>query len=267
MYWYKVKTLLIAMFALINVFLLTFIIHGEIKKNINEKKEIESIIAVLKTNGIEVDKKYFDMKSKPVGMAMVENLIPAADELAKVMLGDGFVKEEETGKYVKNEKSVIVDGGRFVYKVENCVADQTVSDDKIEVAINNLKKYGIDTSTAKASVSGDRIDFVYYFNGLPLYENSLYVKMRGSEPVEIGGYLIGFKKLDKKPVEISSPKNAIVSFLRDEKREEGPQKIVSISLGYSALLADSSVHFKNTETIPTYKITTDKNKVYYYDAR
>ena len=91
--------------------------------------------------------------------------------------------------------------------------------------------------------------------------------MAGEKIAEMGGYILSFKEAGDEKIKTSSPKDAVAMFLRDENRAEGAQEIVSISLGYSVLLADSSVHFKNTETIPTYKITTGSGGVYYYDAR
>ena len=268
MYWYKVKTLLIALFAVINVFLIAFIVHGKVRQDIYEKNEIQSLISVLKDNKIEVDDDILKVKAREIETATVENLTPSGDELAKKLLGSGYETVDGTPvNYVLGSKKVYVNGGKLYYKDESKMPDKTISEDKISVASDFLTQLGINTGFAEGKIAGEKIVFTYYFNKIPLFENTLYLKMNGSNVVEMGGYVIGFKELDGKTIQIANVRNALIDFLRDGTKGDEKQKIISVSLGYSALLADSSVHFKNTETIPTYKITTDKNKVYYYDAR
>lgn len=270
MYWYKVKTLLIWLFAAINIFLIIFIVNGKVQQNIYEKSEITSLIKVLENNGIKVSRELLTGSGKEVRMATVENLTPAGDELAKKLLGEGYTAFSAEGQgqgYMLGNKVLTEEGGKFTYRDYDLVSDKEQKKDNVEAVRIALGKYGIDLSNAVAEVMGDKFVFTYYFDGLPLFENTFFVKMAGEKIAEMGGYILSFKESGDEEIKTSSPKDAAALFLRDINREEGGQEIVSVSLGYSALLADSSVHFKNTETIPTYKITTNKNKVYYYDAR
>ena len=270
MYWYKVKTLLIYMFAAINIFLIVFILQGRVRQEMAEKKEIQSLVEVLNINGISANEDIFLKDSEPVKTAQVENLVPGGEEAAKLMLGEGFAQEtDEVGNtiYTGGGKILSVSGGKLYYYDSNLVSDAKLSEEKISLAAEKLKSYGVDVSSAKGAALGDKIVFTYYFDNLPLFENTLYVKMSGESICEVGGYMIGMKAQEGAQTRVAPPKKALISFLQDKNRKEGAQKILSVSLGYSALLADSSVNFKITETIPTYKITTDNYNVYYYDAR
>ena len=270
MYWYKVKTLLIWMFAVINIFLIIFIVQGRVRREMADKKEIESLVHVLSINSVTVDEEIFSEKVTSVKTAQVENMVPAGDVAAALMLGEGYnIETDENGNtfFSLAGKIVSVSGGRIYYYDGNMAADMTLADEKIPVAAEKLKKYNIDVSSAKGEVWGDKIVFTYYFENLPLFENTLYVKMSGDNICEIGGYIMGIKAWENSETDIAHPKQALMAFLQDGSRKEGEQKIVSLSVGYSALLADTDVNFKITETIPTYKIVTDKNDIYYYDAR
>ena len=270
MYWYKVKTLLICMFAAINVFLIAFIVHGNVRQEMAEKKEIQSLVEVLRINDIFVDKSIFSIKNPPVKTATVENIVPSGGEMAHLMLGDGFLEEfDENGNnyYSKGGKIVSVYGGRLYYYDGNLTSDTNVNPDVIPMLSEKLKGLNVDVSSAKGEVIGDKIVYTYYFDDLPLFENTLYVKMSGETICEIGGYMIGITARGDTKTHIAPQKSALVSFLQDKNRSEGKKNIKSIALGYSVLLADTDVNFKITETIPTYKIITDSNEVYYYDAR
>lgn len=270
MYWYKVKTLLIGLFAAINIFLIVFIVNGKIQQSVYERNETKALLEVLKINGIEAAESVLPSKSKAVKTAAVENLTPDGEEIAKMLLGETYeaVSEENgTIKYVVGDKTAWSVGGKFGYKDNSAIADTNLNKDSVNFAKNVLSGLGIDTSFTKSEIVEDKIVFTYYFNNLPLFESNLYMKVSDGKVAELGGYIIGINEVDDEKTEVASPNDALARFLRDAKRGEEKQKIVSLSLGYSVLLADSSVHFKNTETIPTYKIVTDKNRVFYYDAR
>ncbi len=270
MYWYKVKTLLICMFAAINFFLIAFIVQGNVRQTVAEKKEIQSLVEVLSINDIFVDENIFSKKNPPVKTATVENLAPGGEEMAKLMFGDGYLEEFDSNGnnyYSKDGKIVSVHGGRLYYYDGNLMSDSKVSSDIIPILSEKLKSFNIDVSKAQGEAVGDKIIYTYYFDNLPLFENTLYVKMSGETICEIGGYMIGITAREETKTHVAPPKSALVSFLQDQNRGEGTKNIASVSLGYSALLADTDVNFKITETIPTYKIVTDSNEVYYYDAR
>ena len=270
MYWYKVKTLLICMFAAINVFLIVFIVQGNVRQTVAEKKEMQSLIEVLSINDIFVDESIFSMKNPPVKTATVENLAPSGEEMAKLMLGDGFLEEFDAignNYYSKDGKIVSVHGGRLYYYDGNLTGDTNINPDVIPMISEKLKGFNIDVSKALGEAIGDKIIYTYYFDDLPLFENTLYVKTSGETICEIGGYMIGITEGEETKTYIAPPKSALVSFLQDKNRSGGKKNIKFVSLGFSALLADTDVNFKITETIPTYKIVTDNNEVYYYDAR
>ena len=270
MYWYKVKTLLICMFAAINVFLIAFIVQGNVRQGMAEKKEIQSLVEVLGINNIFVDESIFTKENPPVKTATVENLAPGGEDMAKLMLGDGFLEEFDAignNFYSKEGKVVSVHSGRLYYYDGNLTSDTNANSEMIPLVSEKLKSFNIDVSAAKGEAVGDKIIYTYYFDDLPLFENTLYVKMSGETICEIGGYMIGITEGEETKTYIAPPKSALVSFLQDKNRGGGEKKIKFVSLGFSALLADTDVNFKITETIPTYKIVTDNNEVYYYDAR
>jgi len=270
MYWYKVKTLLIWMFAAINIFLIAFIVQGKVRQNLYERQEIESLINVMSINDITVEDGIASKKSTEVRTASIENLIPSGEEMAKIMLGEKFeVITDDSGavKYKSGTMSVSVENGNLSFLDEGAAADKSLSDDKVSKAVELLKSYNIDMSSAEGKGVGDKIVFTYYYDNLPLFENMFYVKMSGEKICEAGGKIISFTEKNDSEIEVRSTADALVSFLRDERRGSGKVKVLSVELGYSVLLADTGVNFKKTETIPTYKITTDKNNTFYYDAR
>ena len=134
MYWYKVKTLLIWMFAAINIFLIAFIVQGKVRQNLYEKQEIETLITVMQRNNISVAEGIASKKNIKVKTASIENLIPSSEETAKIMLGEKFeTVTDENGavKYKSGTKTVSVENGILYFIDEGVTSDKTLSDDKI----------------------------------------------------------------------------------------------------------------------------------------
>ena len=268
MYWYKVKTLLIYMFVAINIFLVVFIVHGKVRQNLYDMQEIKSLTGVLQNNDITVSEGILSKENRKIKTATIENLISSGEDMAKIMFGEQFdVITDENGakKYVSGAKVISAENGILNYADTEAAPDNNLTEDKIQEAARLLIKYNIDVKGASGEIHGDKVVFTYNYDGRRLFGNTLYVKLSGDKVCEIGGQVVKFKEKGK--IKTKSTADALVMFLRDKNRTDGEVKVVSAELGYSVLLADEGISFKITETIPTYRITTDKNQQFYYDAR
>lgn len=269
MYWYKVKNLLIVLFAVINLFLIGFIINGHFTRRAEFENRQNALNKALTANNIMVDKSLFSYETKTVKTTTAENIIPRSQNLPEIFLGGEYetIVENDIVKYVSGECTVYTDKGKLYYTDKSLKSDHKLLPSATEDAIKLLSGFGIDTSSATPSVVGDTIMFVYKFDDMSLFENSLSVKMSGNKISEINGYVININNEKVSQVQIRSVADILIDFIQDIRRPDKNITIKSVTLGYSILLADSSVDFKNTEIIPTYKITTDKNTSYFYDAR
>lgn len=268
MYWYKVKNLLIVMFIIINLFLISFIVQGHVFRQKAEYDKMEALNSALNANNISVADGIISSETSTLKTTTAENIIPHEKNLPETFFKGNYetVQEDDITKYKQGSKTVYTQNGKLYFSDSNLKPDTALSEKNISDAVKILSGYGFNISSAQPKISGNTINFIYKFNDLPLFENNLSVKMSGERIASLSGYFIKINNEYSDEIRIKSTADILIDFIQDEKRTDKVRKVTSISLGYSLLLADSSVDFKHTETIPTYKITTDNNETYFYDA-
>ena len=269
MYWYKVKNVLIILFAVINVFLVAVIIINKVNKNAEYKAITESLSNVLEKNGIGIDKSKIPFERPKLANVSIEN---AADLLIKnpgLILDEAplFAKDDKGDYLVSGTKTLRVMGGRFYYKDSAVMPLQILSQKHTVKAEDLLSDMGFYTENLRPAISGEKIIFSYYIKGYQLFVYNIVVTMSEDKIATADGYFLKISKSTAQAKEVRSANDILMDFLKDEDRPKTPVAITKIYIGYSVLLDEGFVNFISADAVPTYRIITSDNKSFYYDGR
>lgn len=262
MNWSRAKTILIALFLIVDLFLLTTILKGSDRIS---PEIISSTVEVLKNNGITIDKGIIPEKSQRTPYSEVENVITSYDEFAALLLGDDITLSSDNS-FSADSKKISFSGNSFVY--ENSISVNDISNDKNPqtIAAEFLKSIGFDLSEAKVSSQrqgkSTNITFNNYSNSLPIFNSSVTVSVSGEIVTSVSG--MWFNRINTN--EPDTALKSITSILIDSVSDfEKGTRITSLHLGYT--LPDSTTFHKSAVLIPVWQITTEAGQLYHPDAR
>ena len=267
MYWYKIKNMLIILFAVLNVFLASMIIISDKSAKRQEKAIDEAIISVLSKNGITAQGEALSGKKQSLAYYRIENKVEDSASFAmQIMKSDAEKGFDDVGNpcYISGSKVMYIKSGRFFMR-DSAVPQTKQTEADAEAAKKFFSDAGFDLSQTQCRLSGDKVIFTFSIGGVPIFERQLYAKMFGGVISECGGNIIAVLAPEGNDTKELYGREALLRFLRDTEREKGVYSVNGISMGYWVVLGDDTVNFKYTEAIPAYAVETDKGNYYYYN--
>lgn len=269
MYWYKVKNVLIILFAVINVFLVAVIIINKVSKDAEYKAITESLSNVLEKNGIGLDKSIVPYEKPKLANVTIENSADLLIEKPEKILGEtpSLEKDDKGDYFLSGTKTFRVIDGRFYYKDSAVMPIQSLSQKHTVKAEGLLSDMGFYTENLRPAISGEKIIFSYYIKDYPLFVYNIAVTMSEDKIATANGYFLKISKGTAQAKEIRSANDILMDFLKDENRPKTPVTITKIYIGYSVLLDEGFVNFISADAVPTYRVITSDKKSFYYDGR
>ncbi len=237
--WEKLKTFLIVLFAVLNVFLIAFISFQNAKFSNISDDTVDGTVNILKSKNINVDsdkilRKQVNLNVIELKNAVVSHSFPSefkrVDEKTFSIEKEGSIKTENDIKKVlkqigiKDNTKIITDGTKATVYLQ--IKDYKVFDVSLEL----IQEGG------KVKISGS-----WYFPETKPKKSSDM-----SDIVSLTGVLIDFSN-------IASSENFI--------------NIDKIELGYYISESSRNIEKLNVTAAPCYKISTSDGKNYYFNAR
>ncbi len=277
MEWSKAKSWLIVLFLCINLFLVAHVVNIHMQTAYIDEDTIAQTIEVLQKNAVTIDKNLIPAKIPKISTLEVSNALGDTGELANKVLGNQYTMSSSGKIFTKSGKRLSVSGDMIFYINGNPkeILSNLTEQNAAETVKQRFEDYGFDMKNALFSVTaGDerayqvlaeqtvnrRIVFDAAFkaavssNGLLSFEGSWFVPQ------------------EKKTVFNGGSKRArlvtgvLIDFLSDPLRPKGtPAVITGLSLGY--LTGEKDTFHKSVMAVPTWRVTTDDGRSYYYDAR
>ncbi len=262
MNWSRAKTILIALFLVVDLFLLTTILKGS---DAITPEIISSTVDILSANGITVSADMIPSNVKSAPYSEAENVIESYDEFAKLLLGEDCYLSGDNS-FSSNGATVSFSGNSFIYKNKNI--SNSIAGDKNpqNIASVFLKSIGFDLSDAKISyqASGNdaNVTFSNYAGSLPVFNSSVTVSLSDEEITSISGTWFNVISTRGQDAALKSITSILIDSVADF--EKGT-RITALDLGYT--LPDSVAFHKSAVLIPVWQITTESGQMYYPDAR
>lgn len=259
MEWGKAKTILIIFFVFVNIFILAKYISNSIFDSDNEEIT-DGVIQILKRNNITIDKDIIPKEDYYLEQFNVTNDVKSASEVLKIAFhdvknikstDDDFSFEYSTKKFSNlNEKKAL----NFVKSELRNSRILTNTDYKIINVLNNDGTYSVTYSPS--------------FNNENIVDIRLVFNINKNGTVKVNGYnwLIDSIEGTENVIKASSVTEVLLNFANDgEVKKILPIKITGVDIKY--YVGSRAGEISTVTALPVWRISTDKNKYFYFDIR
>lgn len=257
MEWSKIKTILIFIFVLVNLFLFVMFFKGEYVDNTLSDEIIDNTVIILQQNNITADKSVMPKIHNNVKICIVENkystvldMLNAARQIS-TQNGVDYLKEDNT----------VISGESFTCTV-NSKEDisNTFKYTKKEIVKTGL----LEDIEYKAVEKNGYVYFYLKFQNKIFYDSYIRVRTTNQGIQEIYGYnWLGDVVAEGGISETVSPAEIIIDFALDAKFKKNV-KLESVLPGY--YIGERGETVRVTAS-PVWEISTSDGQVFYYDMR
>ncbi len=257
MNWYHIKSVLICLFAAINLFLVALLGVTQYRNTRQEIAKIEAATQVLSQNGISVSAAV-PHKTVRLGGLRLEN--PKADplEFAARILGGKATRFGET--YRRGGKEVRLLEKGFIY--ESGLESVTPLSKNIRESREALSAMGFSMEYAKGSLEGDAVVFRQEVDGARLFDCEMCVQIAADGTISrISGNWANITDRTGEKVQITSAADALLTFLQTGAASE----ITTVEYGYAIFVEDDG--YRAADAIPVWAIRAGEGETRYLDAR
>lgn len=269
MNWTKVKVILIILFALINVMLAGVLYSKNSDDSHFSKQTLDEVKTILKNNNIEVPDKFISSETEIMSIPEATPIMSYESSFIKGIQGAAELNEKGDFIIGNTAVSVYEDVVHFENSEEG-TAENTGGEEAKLAAEKYFSDFGIDISAGFESAvrNGDEftLKYVQKYNGFDIFGASGEVTVRGGavSSANIVWYEISDKHIQS--AKTVSPAEALLDFAADKTRGEKGCAVAAVVRGYTAQ-SDSGASVRNTQLIPSVKITTDIGSEFFYDIR
>lgn len=257
MNWYRIKTVLIFLFAAINLFLATLLCAAQFKTARQEKAKIQSAVNVLSESGIRVSCDV-PHQTERLRVLTLENPKAEPEALAKAMLGN---KATRLGDSYRRDGKVLtlLDRGFLYDSGEESVKPEKKSISQMKNALSAL---GFTMTHAKGTISDNAVMFTQKMDGVSMFDFYLKVYPTASGQIaRLEGVWAEITHAEGERQKTQSAADALLAFLQAGNRNE----IVGVECGYAVLSKEKG--YRTADAVPVWAVETNDGKVHYFDAR
>lgn len=269
MNWTKVKVILIILFALINIMLAGVLYSKNTDDSRFSGRTLEEIKTILKNNNIEVPDKFVISDTETMS-------IPEATPI--MSYESSFIKKIRSTAEL-NEKGDFIIGNTAVSVYEDIVHFENTAEssggasgeEEAKLAAEKyFSEFGLDISGGFEGAVGNggafTLKYVQKYNGFDVFGayGEVFVNGGTVSSANIVWYEISDNHIQS--ARTVSPAEVLLDFAADKTRGEKACAVDSLVLGYTAQ-SDSGASVRNTQLIPSAKITTDIGSEFFYDIR
>ncbi len=267
MNWSRVKTILIILFLLSDVFLLVSLVMSTYNSNTITPEIIESTAEILKKQNIIIDKELIPAKVSPVPYAEADNAISSYENFAKKFLGNEITKTGDN-LYESSNGTISFDGDSFTYTMKNPASSKSIDEKSAQASvINYLTDKGFDLSNADITSSknsnGFTVTLKNLVNSLPLFNSVVTAEVLGDTVASVSGIWFNQINVRGQANELKTVTSALIDFI--PAATGIPTEIVGLTLGYT--VPESKVYHKSAILIPVWQIVEGNGNKHYPDAR
>lgn len=263
MYWSKVKTILIVLFAGINIFLLVNMIISLNQSIVISNQTINNTVEVLQKNDIIIDDQIIPRRTQNVSFLVIENAIQDTQKFVSGVLDKPYQKQTQEDRliYTHQTKTLILENASdFIYM--DTAAHVEIGDirkQRIERYVRLLlEDLGFDiryVKTMDVTVEDDAtytLVFEQQYTRRSIFESDIIATLSPEGKLTIVGAAWGPRRTEDKLVgrQITS---VLIEFVRREDRPKDQQMtITSLSLGYFP--GKDIDNFKEVHAAPVWRI-------------
>ncbi len=253
MEWSRVKSILICVFVLVNLFLLRVYINNNVSTVTLTEETLNNTVMALKNNNIEIDKSLISKKSPELPAFNITNKHINCRDFSLVL----WENAKNNGFDYFNPKDTTFDGKTLVYKGQS--GTDTIKDVK-----NKIKKTGaLYGYKYQLTQKENTLFFTAVYENMLLYDCTITAEITdGAVTITMSNWVADSFENSGYSSVITCPE-ALITFASEMKFND-TFKIQSVEQGYIAGSRDNEIQTKTAT--PVWKITGN-SKVYYIDMR
>ncbi len=242
MNWKNIKTFLIILFLLVNIYLI-FLSANHNKASMISDDSINEAINLLENNNIKIDKNIIPRNSEN------NNPVHLTDIYFSTLFPAQSIEQTE------NETKITLN----YHGSDNLTNNKKV--------LQTLKSYGIDVDEITVSVNQNGLYVTSRYNGIPIFNNMMKVDFSEDKIILTGNWYQAKNSYMWKQTIPSYAISALISFISCPYRNKQiTTTITDICYGYYAQTDNQSTDIKTISTSPCYRLTTDDGMMYYYSV-
>lgn len=277
MQWSRVKTILIVIFIIVNIYLLINYFHSSQNGVTVSPAVVDDAVSILSSNSIQIDKRVIPTTSPQVRVFDVANLYGSNESIAEVFLGEGYFKNDQSVYNLEN-KSLWINNGNFDFVFDQKDAMpipklKGLEEDACKkYAEDLLKEYKLNGSYVKCSSSilENNIRILSYqivFDDRMVTDSSLRIHISEMGVVKMEGRnWLGDTIYEGSYITTRTAVEALVNFAKNPKIDKStPIEIIGVEERY--YFGARAPESKTISAIPVWCIITKHHGVFLYDAR
>ncbi len=257
MEWSRIKTILIWVFVMVNIFLFATYFKGIYTGNRISDETLENTAIILKNNNISLDKDILDGNYSNAKICTVENKY----NTISAMLENARKNAQDNGEKYISEENTKIRGNTFTSAVNS---DLKISNIEKHVK-KEMEKTGLLKNVSyKTVVENDGIYFYLKFDNKVFYDSYIRVVCTQKGIQEIYGHnWLGDVISDGGIAEAMSPAEILVNFALNTDYKNNVT-VTEMEKGY---YIGERFETLRVTAFPVWKITVSDGKSYFYDMR
>lgn len=236
MEWSRIKTILIWIFAIVNIFLLSIYFKETSTGNIISEEVVASTVEILKQSNVSVDKDIVPRRYENVKICNMENKY---SDVKQMLAGAGI-----------DESKVAIDGNGFTYIAK----DKDEADGVLDLLL---------MSGYKKTEAQDGEYYYLSFENKAFFDSFICVRSNGESTEIIGKNWLGDRFSDEGVAKIVSPAEILIDFAAEYGGGE-EITIKDITAGY--YVGERTENVRVTAA-PVWRITLSGGEEFYFDMR
>ena len=251
MNWSKVKTVLIIMFSLINIFLIIWNISINKEKYVVNEKTIKTAERLLEKRGISVPDGMIEEGIPDIRPVVVKNVMADEAKFLGDVLGSKYEKHENV--FANGKRSVKIEGNYF--EIEEKISINTADEAK-----EWLTSLGIDMKNTIKSEEKGKVEFISVYKGKEIFGSKITV-VTGEKTAKATGSFFYVIENTEKDADILHVTSVLPKLIQEGISD---CSVLSIKTGYRVVTEGEK--FSEAGANPTYKILISDGREIFYNA-
>lgn len=262
----RAKTILIILFAIVNLFLISYIFVTSYDITTPNGKTIEDTVKILNKRNVFLDKSVKITKSDNINYLNLKGITADEKIIASKLLGEFTIKD---GKYIGDKGDLKITNGEFLWNVKDSHTFKEFNEKSVKKYVFKfLKDHEIDTSDLKAEsaeiVDGNyKILYHHYFFDKELFNVSTEVYVSGGGVYQVRGRIFTLDSLSQSEKYANNPINVLLNYSAYKNQEEKAE-IKAINAGYYT--ESNPEEYKSLSAQPCFEIVLKSGESLYFDA-
>lgn len=262
----RAKTILIIIFAIVNLFLVGYIFFTSYDITTPDNITVDKTISILEKRNVFLDKSVKLTRADNINYLNLKGITSDENVIASKLL-DSYTKNG--GKYSGDNGDLTITNGEFEWNVKDSHTFKEFNEKSVvKYAEKFLKNHEIDMSDLKlesVSLKGGNyeIEYHHYFFDKELFNVSTTVFVSGGGVYKVIGRIFSLDSLSESEKFTNNPINVLLNYSAGKDKSKKVE-ILAVNPGYYT--ENNPGEFKSLSVQPCFELVLKSGESLYFDA-